>query len=198
MTHLVGLLIVSRLREKYILKIRRSTESDRVAISGIHTSAFGQEQGQEIVELVNGLLDDETAAPLLSLVAEIEGRLAGHILFTLAKLQYDQKISARILAPLAVSSDFQSEGVGGALIREGLKQLAESGVDLVFVLGHPGYYPKFGFQPAGVLGLEAPYPIPLEHADAWMVQELKAGVIVSIEGKVQCSEVLNQPQHWRE
>ena len=43
---------------------------------------------------------------------------------------------------------------------EGLKQLAESGVDLVFVLGHPGYYPKFGFRPAGALGFEAPYPIP--------------------------------------
>jgi predicted N-acetyltransferase YhbS len=181
------------------LKIRRSTESDRIAISGIHTSAFGQEQGQEIIELVNSLLDDDTAKPLLSLVAETDGRLVGHILFTLARLQpEDQGVSVRILAPLAVSRDFQCEGVGGVLIREGLKQLAESGVDLIFVLGHPGYYPKFGFQTAGVLGFEAPYPIPSEHTDAWMVLELKAGVIGSIEGRVQCSEVLNQPQHWRE
>jgi predicted N-acetyltransferase YhbS len=84
------------------------------------------------------------------------------------------------------------------LITQGLKQLAESGVDLVFVLGHPDYYPKFGFQAAGVLGFQAPYPIPSEHADAWMVQELKTGVFGNIEGRVQCSEVLNQPQHWRE
>lgn len=190
---------VSRLIERCILKIRRSTESDRFAIGGIHASAFGQEQGQEIVELVNGLLDDDTAKPLLSLVAETDGRLVAHILFTVARLQpEDQDASVRILAPLAVSGDFQGEGVGGVLIREGLKQLADSGVDLVFVLGHPGYYPKFGFQAAGVLGFEAPYLIPSEHADAWMVQELKAGVIGSIEGRVQCSEVLNQPQHWRE
>ena len=162
-------------------------------------SAFGQEQGQEIVELVNGLLGDDTAKPLLSLVAEADGRLVGHILFTLARLQTeDQEVSVRILAPLAVSGEFQGEGIGGVLIREGLKQLAESGVDLVFVLGHPGYYPKFGFQTAGVLGFDAPYPIPAEHADAWMVQELKVGVIGSIEGRVQCSGALNQPQHWRE
>ena len=190
---------LGRLKEKYILKIRHSTESDRIAISGIHTSAFGQEQGQEIVELVNALLVDDTAKPLLSLVAEKDARLVGHILFTVARLQPgDQEVPVRILAPLAVSSDFQGEGIGGVLIREGLKQLAESGVDLVFVLGHPGYYPKFGFQTAGELGFEAPYPIPAEHADAWMVQELKAGVIDSNEGRVQCSEVLNQPRHWRE
>ena len=135
------------------MKIRHSTESDRIAISGIHRSAFGQEQGQEIVELVNDLLDDDTAKPLLSLVAETDGMLVGHILFTVARLQLeDDEVSVRILAPLAVSSHFQGEGVGGMLIREGLKQLAESSVDLVFVLGHPGYYPKYGFQTAGVLG----------------------------------------------
>ena len=180
------------------MKTRLSTESDRTAIDGIYTSAFGQGQGREIVELVNDLLDDETAKPLLSLVADTEGKLVGHILFTVARLQpEDQEVSVRILAPLAVSSNFQGEGVGGVLIREGLKQLVASGVDLVFVLGHPGYYPKFGFQPAGLLGFEAPYPIPSKHADAWMVHELKAGVIGNIEGWVQCSEVLSEPQHWR-
>jgi predicted N-acetyltransferase YhbS len=162
-------------------------------------SAFGQRQGQEIVELVNDLLEDETAKPLLSLVAEKDGKLVGHILFTTARLQPEnQEASIRILAPLAVSSDVQGEGIGGVLIREGLKQLAESGVDLVFVLGHPRYYPRFGFQTAGILGFEAPYTIPSEHADAWMVQELKTGRLAKNEGKIQCSEVLNQPQYWRE
>jgi len=84
------------------------------------------------------------------------------------------------------------------LIRAGLKQLTESGVDLVFVLGHPAYYPKFGFQAAGILGFEAPYPVSTEHADAWMVQTLKADVIDSIKGRIHCSESLNQPQHWRQ
>ncbi|MBT9314563.1 N-acetyltransferase [Leptothoe spongobia TAU-MAC 1115] len=181
------------------LKIRHSTAADRLTISGIHANAFGEEQGQEIVELVNDLFVDKTAKPLLSLVAETNARLLGHILFTAAQLQpKHQETSVRILAPLAVLSDVQGEGVGGALIKEGLKQLTASRVDLVFVLGYPGYYSKFGFQTAGILGFEAPYAIPTEHEDAWMVQELKPGVIGNIVGRVQCSETLNQPHHWQE
>ena len=180
------------------MKIKTSNESDRIAIDGIHRSAFGEEQGEEIVALVNDLLRDETARPLLSLVAELQGELVGHILFTKVRLQPEAPdVSARILAPLGVSSPYQGKGVGANLIRDGLKILAESGVDLVFVLGHADYYPKFGFQTAGRLGFEAPYAIPSEHADAWMVKELKAGVIERAEGKVQCCEVLNQPKHWR-
>ncbi|MES9857655.1 MAG: hypothetical protein ABW166_13785 [Sedimenticola sp.] len=77
-------------------------------------------------------------------------------------------------------------------------QLKDSGVELVFVLGHPDYYLRSGFNPAGVLGYEAPYHIPEEHAGAWMVQELCSGIIGKVKGKVQCSDVLSQPQHWRE
>ena len=72
------------------------------------------------------------------------------------------------------------------------------GVGLVFVLGHPGYYPKYGFVPAGTRGFEAPYPIPPEHADAWMVQELQLGMIGSFMGQVECTDTLNDPKHWRE
>jgi putative acetyltransferase len=107
--------------------------------------------------------------------------------------------SAAILAPLAVLPDFQNQGIGGRLIDKGLKLLSESGVELVFVLGHPEYYPKHGFkQPAGALGFEAPYPIPDEHADAWMVQELRPNVIGNVSGKVVCANALQKPEHWRE
>jgi len=71
-------------------------------------------------------------------------------------------------------------------------------VELVFVLGHPEYYPRTGFTPAGVLGYEAPYHIPEEHADAWMVKALCPGVIGRIKGAVKCSDILNQPEHWGE
>jgi len=162
-------------------------------------SAFGEEQGQAIVGLVCGLLGDETARPLLSLVAEMEGRIIGHILFSSARLQSKgQSVPAQILAPLAVAKDHQGEGVGGALINEGLRQLEASEIGLIFVLGHPGYYPRFGFRPAGTLGFEAPYPIPTEHEAAWMVQELKAGVIGSVRGNIRCATILEQPQHWQE
>ena len=68
----------------------------------------------------------------------------------------------------------------------------------MFVLGHPGYYPRFGFRPAGALGLAAPYPIPPQHADAWMVQELKAGTIGAVEGRVVCAKALDKREYWVE
>jgi len=181
------------------LPIRQSTETDRRDIEKIHTRAFGDEKGPEIAALVNGLFDDITAAPLLSLVAVENDQLVGHILFTKAVLKgANTPVSIRLLAPLAVLPEAQAQGVGRKLIKEGLNQLRDTGVDLVFVLGHPDYYPRCGFTTAGMLGFEAPYPIPDEHAGAWMVQALKDGVIGRVKGKVQCSEVLDQPQHWRE
>lgn len=181
------------------MEIRKSTEADRGDIEKIHTKAFGEKKGPEIAELVNGLFDDKTAMPLLSLVAVENDQLIGHILYTKSVLTgNDKSISIQLLAPLAVLPDAQSKGVGSKLIKEGLRRLKDSGVELVFVLGHPEYYPRCGFTTAGVLGFEAPYPIPEEHADAWMVQALEEGVIGHVKGKVQCSKVLNQPQHWRE
>lgn len=165
----------------------------------IHTTAFGPEKGPIIAKLVLDLLSDATAMPILSLVAEENIQLIGHILFTKVSISpQDQPISAQILAPLAVIPGIQNTGIGIKLIEKGLDRLKETGVDMVFVLGHPDYYPKAGFAPAGIQGFEAPYPIPEEHAGAWMVQELKEGILDSINGKVICSDVLNQPEHWRE
>ena len=181
------------------MKIRKTTESDLYDVLSVEKDAFGNEKGPEIADLVNGLLKDPSAMPLLSLIAVNDDQAIGHILFTKARITYSKEsISASILAPLAVIPDAQSRGVGGQLIKEGLKLLSESGVELVFVLGHPEYYPRHGFKPAGAHGFEAPYPIPDEHANAWMVQELRPGLIGSISGKVKCADVLNQPEHWRE
>ena len=145
------------------------------------------------------LLNDPSARPLYSLLAFNDDRAVGHVLFTSAHLEGPRKnIFLSILAPLAVIPDFQKQGVGGKLIERGLQHLAHYGVDLVFVLGHPDYYPRYGFKPAGVQGFEAPYPIPEKHANAWMVQELHPGVIGSVSGKVRCADMLNKPEHWRE
>jgi putative acetyltransferase len=181
------------------LDIRSSTDSDRKAIRDVHSDAFGTEDGPEIIDLVDGLLEDPTARPYLSLVAESGRLVVGHILFTVVRIHsVSGEASARILAPLGVARQSQDQGVGGRLVDEGLRQLDESGVDLVFVLGHPGYYPRFGFEPAGVLGLHAPYPIPSENADAWMMKSLKPGVVTGVQGTVECASVLNHPKHWRE
>ena len=180
------------------MKIRESTESERKEILNIHNQAFGKDKGPEIAKLVDDLLSDETAMPLLSLVAVENNKLIGHILYTKAVVtQTARSISAHILAPLAILPQEQKKGIGVKLINEGLRLLKASGTELVFVLGHPTYYPRCGFIPAGEQGFEAPYPIPEEHAGAWMIQELNGDVLAYNSGKIQCSEVLNEPQHWR-
>jgi len=176
--------------------IREASDSDLNDVLRVERTAFGR--GTE-AELVKDLLHDPSARPLLSLLAFADNRAVGHILFTATRLEHAQQVvSSTILAPLAVVPDAQKQGIGGRLIERGLELLSESGVELVFVLGHPEYYPRFGFEPAGRLGFEAPYAIPDKHADAWMVRELQSGVIGSVTGKVVCADVLSRPEHWRE
>ena len=72
------------------------------------------------------------------------------------------------------------------------------GVELVHVLGHPQYYREHGFIAAGVHGLQPPYAIAPEHSDAWMVRELRPGVIGNVAGQVVCADALNDPKYWQE
>jgi putative acetyltransferase len=174
--------------------IRTSTHDDLDAILRINAAAFGQD---EEANLVGELLDDDTAKPRVSLLAFDNDAPVGHILFTRVTLE-GADVAAAILAPLAVLPTAQGKRVGGRLIRTGLELLAEAGTEMVFVLGHPGYYPRYGFQPAGVLGFDAPYPIPPEHAGAWMVQELVPGAIDRTAGKVRCADALDHPELWSE
>lgn len=181
------------------MNIRKSINADITEIINVHVQAFGKEKGPEIGQLVNDLFDDKTAVPVLSLVAVENGIIVGHILYTKVKIiGATEGLHAQILAPLAVLPEAQSKGVGVQLVNEGLNDLKKSGVKLVFVLGHPGYYPRCGFTPAGNHGYVAPYFIPEEHSGAWMVQELVPGIIGTEKGRIQCSDVLNKPEHWRE
>jgi predicted N-acetyltransferase YhbS len=174
-------------------------ESDREAIAGVVAAAFGPAEGPEIVQLITDLVADASAQPVVSLVATTDDRVIGHILFSRARVETEERdLSATILAPLAVHPDFQSRGVGGRLILEGLRQLAGAGVDLVFVLGHSDYYPRFGFAEAGVRGFKAPYPIADRNAGAWMVQELGPEIPRFVQGNVRCAHALDEPRYWRE
>ncbi|MBB3205227.1 hypothetical protein FHS27_001027 [Rhodopirellula rubra] len=181
------------------VNIRNATDQDRDSILAVHMNAFGEGEGPVIAELVDEMLDDASGEPMLSLVAETDGELVGHLLFTSAKIEpgLDQ-VCASILVPLAVVQDRQRQGIGGLLIATGLRLLEEFGVDLVFILGYPDYYSRFGFRPAGVRGLQATYPIPPQNADAWMVRELTSGKIENCKGTVRCSNALDHPQYWIE
>ena len=108
--------------------------------------------------------------PALSLVAETEGRVVGHILLTPTRTSAGGTVLA--LAPVAVDPPFQRQEIGSALVLGALAGARRLGYGVVIVVGHPDYYPRFGFSPARAKGFEAPFPVPDE---AFMVLELRPG-----------------------
>lgn len=176
--------------------VREAGEDDLAAVQDIHRLAFGQEEEAALVEAI---VKDPSAEPVLSLVAVEDGSAVGHVLFSRVALSgCAAPVSAAILAPLAVVPAAQSRGIGGKLIEEGVARLAASGVDLVFVLGYPDYYGRHGFAAAGPQGLDAPYPVAQEHTDAWMVRDLGKGLVGTVSGKVACCNALDHPALWIE
>jgi len=173
--------------------IRESNESDYNTIMMVNKAAFNSDVEPK---LVSDLISDPSAKPVLSLVAVKDGEIVGHILFTKCSLEPSTDISIYILAPVSVLPSHQGAGIGGALITRGLEMLAARGVDLVFVLGDPGYYPRFGFESAVSYGFDAAYPIAEEHLDAWMVHILNPRVVGEVKGKVVCANMLNKPEYW--
>lgn len=177
------------------MNVRKALNSDLDSVLSVERAAFGSE---EEANLVKDLICDPSAKPIVSLLAFQTDRAVGHILFSAARLEPETPLSVSILAPLAVVPDYRKQGVGGKLIEYGFQVLSESAVDLVFVLGYPEYYRRYGFKPACILGFDTPYPILAKNADAWMVKALRPGVIGAFTGKVICANRLNKPEYWRE
>lgn len=174
------------------MRVRESTEKDKGFILKIHQSAFGEPEGKTVAQLAMDLLEDKTALPILSLIAEEDNEVVGHILFTSIKVSGSDINGAYILAPLAVANDFQGGGIGTALINEGLKILKERDASFILVLGDPKYYSRTGFKANH--NLNSPYK--LDYPEAWMAQELKTGVLETVNGTIQCATALNSPKHW--
>ncbi|MEW6280980.1 MAG: N-acetyltransferase [Candidatus Eremiobacterota bacterium] len=137
------------------MRIRPEEASDRAGVRAVHEAAFGGAAEADLVDALRG------APGSVSLVAELEGRVVGHLLLSLAQVD-DGPILA--LAPMGVLPDFQRRGVGSALVRAALEAVGDADV---VVLGHPGFYPRFGFVPARALGVLPPFEVPDE---AWMVR----------------------------
>jgi putative acetyltransferase len=136
------------------MNIRPEAKEDYEAVAEVTAAAFGQDDEARLVEAIRASAE---YVPELSLVAEDEGRIVGHVMYSYSTLEGSD---ARLLqlSPLSVVPDRQGEGIGAALTRESLRLADERGEPLVLVLGHPTYYPRFGFRRASTLGLEAPNP----------------------------------------
>jgi len=149
------------MEEKVALVIRPEGRRDFAAIREIHLLSFGRENEATLVEKIRGSRDFISS---LSLVAEFEGRTAGHVLFSRIGIRPpDPKLpeeAALAMAPLSVHPDFRNRGVGSELVTRGLKTCRQHGYSLVIVVGEQSYYARFGFVPARPKGLEVPFPVP--------------------------------------
>jgi putative acetyltransferase len=164
------------------LTVREETPEDAEAIREVHRRAFGQEDEARLVDALRG-----GGYARLSLVAEEGGRVVGHVLFSdLPIVTQAGTLHALALAPVAVLPAHQRQGVGSRLVREGLRACAEAGHRVVVVVGHPAYYPRFGFSAQLDGRLKAPFSGP-----AFMALELVPGALA--EGPFVAGEVRYPP-----
>ena len=158
-----------------MISVRFEQLGDAAGIHDTNELAFGTPLEAGLVDALRGSDD------YLSLVAVIDGEVVGHILFTPVSLEPPASVQIAGLAPMAVRPAHQRRGIGGQLIRAGLDECRRRGYSAVVVLGHPEYYPRFGFVPGHTFGLTCEFPSPPE---AFMAIELVPGALAGTTGLV--------------
>ena len=156
--------------------IRPEEPDDRDGIRTVNLCAFETHAEANLVEALR-----QQAQPLVSLVADVDGKVVGHILFSPVTLANYPNARIMGLGPMAVLPDMQRRGVGSILVREGLERCRALGCDAVIVLGHAEYYPRFGFVAASHWDLRSEYDVPDEF---FMALELKDGSLAGKSGTV--------------
>lgn len=150
----------------------------------VNVATFGRSAEADLVDSLR-----QTTRSLISLVAEVDGALVGHILFSSVSLAGQSERGIMGLGPMAVLPEYQRQGLGSALIREGLRRCAAFDAEAVVVVGHPEYYPRFGFVPASHYALTCEYDVP---DDAFMVVELQHGCLQGASGTIRYAEAFKR------
>jgi putative acetyltransferase len=156
--------------------IRPESAADYDVVRHVNQLAFGRDDEAQLVDVLR-----DGGHVRLSLVAEQEDQIVGHIMFSNLRIITDSgTIPGLALAPMAVLPSAQRRGIGSALVRHGLDACREQGHRIVVVLGHPEYYPRFGFSADLARRLQSPFS-----GDAWMALEVVDGALAGITGRVE-------------
>lgn len=159
-----------------VITVRQESRHDRAAVFTLNASSFSTDAEAKLVEALRTEVRDA-----ISLVAEIDGKIVGHILFTPVTLAEFPDANLMGLAPMAVTASKRKQGVGAKLIEEGLQACRAAGAGAIVVLGHPDYYPRFGFRKASDFNISCEYDVPDE---VFMTIELKPAFFAGKHGVV--------------
>ena len=158
-----------------MVSIREERPEDIATIHDVESLAFGRENEADLVDALR-----RAGKVILSLVATKNQQVVGHILFSPAILEHEGKgFVVAALGPVAVLPELQNEGIGSRLVRSGLRDCLDKGYDVVFLIGHPNYYPRFGFVSAATKGIHCEREVPDE---VFMVAELRQGALTGMRG----------------
>lgn len=176
------------------MTIRWATTQDCKRIQAVYEGAFAEAEGESVAKLAMELLDEESTPQTICLVAESSGDMVGHVAFSPVVIHSDDALQGYILAPLAVQSDSQGQGIGSMLVEHGMRQLAEMAVNVVFVYGDPEYYGRFGFDADAARQYTAPYK--LQYPFGWQARVLNPGNLEQPPVAISCVNALCDPELW--
>jgi len=174
--------------------IRVATSLDRDDVREIHLCAFPEGENQIVSTLAVDLLAEETSPKTISLVAEVDGAVVGHIVFSPVTVNNNKGWKGYILAPLGIKPEYQKRQIGSKLIESGMDRLSKMGVNVLFVYGDPKYYGKFGFKADLASGYLPPYE--LQYPFGWQAIILNEDVFTETTVKISCVDPLNDAGLW--
>ena len=174
------------------LIIRQETIEDHPSVAAVIQAAFADDphSDQSEAQLVARLRGSEAFIPQLSLVAEFSGQVVGHILLTQVQISSEEgDVPALALAPVSVHPGYQRQGIGSSLINHAHQVARALAHEIVVLIGHEHYYPKFGYQLSSKYHIQFPFEVPEENC---MVLALNKGALQGVKGTIKYPDAFYQ------
>lgn len=178
---------------EFVTSFRSRSDEISTLFADTFSASEGEAEGALIGALSRDLIETTPDGDLFLFAAEDAGRLIGAVF--MSRLVFPQDANTVfMLAPVAVETKHQGEGVGQTLIRHALEQMAAKGTDIAVTYGDPNYYGRFGFAPISTDDLAA--PMPLQHPHGWLAQRLSGNSAISLVGSSECVPAFRDPAYW--
>ena len=176
------------------MNIRIATSQDRDDVQKVYVCAFPEGERDIVAKLAIDLLSEKTTPQTISLVAETDAAVIGHVSFSPVTINNNQNFQGYILAPLGVKPNCQKRRIGSQLVEYGMQRLSCTGIHVVFVYGDPTYYSRFGFSPDAARQYTTPYK--LHYPFGWQAIVLKECAIEKSPVTITCVSSLSDPVLW--